>query len=376
MVGAFLAAGPNVRPGKLPRADVYDLARTLLWLQGAPISRELLGRELVELMEPEWVESNPPIYVDSYSDLERSWQQAAEPASDGGVDAQRLKELEALGYLTAGGRHSVADVARAEPAEETTEAKPTALLNRAILARKRGDAEAAIAMLEEAIELRPGFMFAMLELYGIHADRGDAPQALRWLGKALLTDSPRLPPELPVAFVRAAIAAGRLEGAFEILEQMPARWLESSSYHAARALALRDLGRLDEALPELQASLARNPADLDALAIVLEGAAVDQRVAVDPLLEPAFAALRTDLDGLGSLARLCLRHGQNAWAERLLRDVLDSAPTDTPALLALGRALAALGRHEEARASYARARELGLEGPELDAAEAAVTPSP
>ena len=428
MVGAFLATGPHVKPGKIPRADIYDLARTLLWLQGAPISRELLGRELVELMDPEWVKDHPPVYANSYAGLDQPWLRASEaPAADvAEIDDQRLKELEALGYLAAGERlHSAtpadspaatgalamvdASAARKELAsgsfDEATETKPTALLNRAILARRDGDVETAIRLLEEAIEAKPDFMFGMLELYGIHAAEGNATQALLWLGKALRTDSPRLPPQLPVGFVRAAIAAGRLDGAFELLEQMPARWLEVSSYHAARALALRELGRLDEALAALQASLARNPADLDALAVVLEGAAVDPRVAVDPLLEPAFAALRTDLDGLKRLARLCLRHGQPAWAERLLRDVLESAAADTFALrhlaralaargahrervevlerlliyrpenardhFELGRALAALGRHDQARASYARARELGLDDPELEAAEAA-----
>ena len=423
MVGAFLAAGPRVRPGKIPRADIYDLARTVLWLAGAPISRELLGRELVELMDPRWVEEHPPIYVDSYAGLEKPWLRAAEtPAVDAvEIDAQRLKELEALGYLAASDRpHSAAAPDRRRPGAaaggsppteglaaemaEETETRPTALLNRAILARRRGDVEAAIRLLEQAIEVRPGFIFAMLELYRIHAAEGDADGALLWLSKALLTDSPRLPPELPVAFVHAAVATGRLDTAFELLEQMPVRWLEVSSYHAARALALRELGRLNEALAALQTSLARNPADLDALAVVLEGAAVDSRVAVDPLLEPAFAALRTDLDGLKRLARLCLRHDQAAWAERLLHDVLESAPTDSFALRHLARALAArgahqervevldrlliyrpdnsrdhfemglalaaLGRQDEAMASYVRARELGFDDPELEAAEA------
>ncbi len=422
MVGAFLAAGPQVEPGKIPRADVYDFARTLLWLQGAPISRELLGRELIEMMDPRWAEAHPPVYIDSYAGLEKLWLRPAEPSGVTGaeIDARRLQELEALGYLTAGERlHSAADTSAGEGIAEpraravvelgaselgAAEAKPTALLNRAILARRRGDLETAIHLLEEAVELRPDFFFGMLELYAIYADQNDATGALLWLGKALLTDSPRLPPGLPVAFVRAATRAGRLGEAFELLEQMPARWQESSSYHAARALALRDLGRLDEALIALQTSLARNPADLDALAVVLEGAAADSRVAVDPLLEPAFALLRTDLDGLKRLARLCLRHGQEAWAESLLRDVLESAPADTFTLrylaralaardahreqvevlerllsyrpdngrdhFELGRALTALGRDEEALAAYTRARELGFEAPELEAAEA------
>ncbi len=421
MVGAFLAAGPHIAPGKIPRADVYDFARTLLWLQGAPISRELLGRELVEMMDPRWVEAHPPVYVDSYAGLEKPWLRPTETsdAVAAEIDDRRLQELGALGYLATGERlHSAADGSAGDGMADTraravvelgapelggAEAKPTALLNRAILARRRGDLKTAVRLLEEAVELRPEFVFGMLELYAIYADQDDATGALLWLGKALLTDSPRLPTGLPVAFVRAAIRAERLGEAFELLEQMPARWQASSSYHAARALALRDLGRLDEALRALQTSLARDPADLDALAVVLEGAAADSRVAVDPLLEPAFALLRTDLDGLKRLARLCLRHGQEAWAERLLRDVLESAPADTFALrhlaralaardayreqvevlerlvgyrpdnardhFELGRALAALGRGEQALAAYARARELGFEDPEFEAAE-------
>ncbi len=379
MVGAFLASGPHVRPGKVPRADVYDLARTLLWLAGAPISRQLRGRELVELMAPGWAAEHPPVYVDSYAGLDRDWQRAPEePAGAAELDAQRLAELEALGYLSSSRAHrspaeredgdpedrSALEPAEGPPetlAEDATEAKPTAILNRAALARRRGDLDTAVRLLEETLELRPDFSFAMLELYGIYADRGDATRALFWLGRALETDHPRLPEELPVAFVRAAMAAERLENAFALLEQMPRRWLEASSYHAARALALRELGRLDEAFAALKAAFARDAADPDALALVLEGAAADPRVDVDPFLERAFAALVTDLEGLEDLSRLCLRHGRPAWAERLLREVLESDPTRASALRGLARALEERGAHEERRRVLERLRELGLD---------------
>ncbi|HHQ47498.1 MAG TPA: hypothetical protein ENK19_01265, partial [Acidobacteria bacterium] len=100
MVGVFMAMGPHVRRGKIPHADIYDLCRTVLWLEGAPISKQLQGHALKAMMTPDWVKAHPPVYIDTYEDLPMTWK--AEGARSI-MDEARLKELQALGYLSAGG---------------------------------------------------------------------------------------------------------------------------------------------------------------------------------------------------------------------------------------------------------------------------------
>lgn len=332
MTGVLLAAGPEVRPGRLERADIYDLCRTLLWLADVPISDELEGRELTELMQPEWVAAHPPRRVASYADRPRPWLDGE--AAAGGLDASRLAELQALGYV---------EPTTATPAPEAGPGeKATAELNLAKLAAKRGDPEAAAQHYRRAVELDDGFFYAMLELYGLSRVAGDHQQAVYWLARALQTQDPALPDRVPVAFVREAVAAGRLDGALRVLDAMPPAWRQRPAYQAARGVAALARGRPTAAEEAFRWALALDPADMDALDGLLElaagGADVDWKAAV----ERAYAAVATDLDGLRQLARVCSRHGQHAAAVRCLERLLASDPSDDDARAALAAAREAM----------------------------------
>jgi len=355
MTGVLLASGPHVRPGRMPGADIYDLCRTLLWLQGAPVSDELEGRELVEMMRPEWADAHPPLRVRSYDDRPRPWLDV--PVEAAPVDDSRLAELEALGY-----------VVRAEPGaapEGGGDEKVTAAFNRAKLAHRRGDLEAAVGHYLEAVERDERFFYAMLELYGVFRSAGEHERALYWLARAMQTYDPALPDRVPVAFVREAIAAGRLDGARTVLDAMPGSWTRRPSYHAAVGIAELERGRDRAARAAFERSLALDPADMDAvdgmMQLARKGAPVDWKARLDA----AYRAVETDLDGLRQLARVCSRYGQHAAAERCLRRLLESDPTDTESLVALADALAAQDRPGEAADAVDWLLEL-----EPDAAEA------
>ena len=46
-VGIFLAAGPSFAPGKLERADILDIAPTILQIFGLPIPEDYDGKPLL-----------------------------------------------------------------------------------------------------------------------------------------------------------------------------------------------------------------------------------------------------------------------------------------------------------------------------------------
>jgi len=429
MVGVFMAMGPSIRPGKLSHSDVYDLCRTVLWLHGAPISRDLQGRELVEMLEPGWAEDHPPIYVDTFEELPRTW--TAEGAASV-LDEARMKELEALGYLSSGGA-SVADrtaldeaglaehrslgyvmstdgSARAGARTPATGgaggAKPTEAYNLAKLAENRGDYEAAERHYLQALEIRPDFAHAMMALGRLYRGQERHLEALRWYTRALQTGKETLPPAILEEFVVAAQDAGRLDRALGALDMVRARWGHEASFDSARGLALRGLGQVDEAEAAYRAALDKDPAAATATDELMSMASQGRAIDVEPILRRHFEAVRDDLKRLNSFAVVCLRNRRPDWGERALRLLVESDPTnggilsnlaaalqqqgelqeaadileraavarpDDPGIaFNLGAVLASLGREAEAIAWLDKAAELGLKGPRIFSARAKV----
>ncbi len=413
MVGAFLAVGPHVRRGKIPHLDIYDLCRTLLWLEGAPISRRLEGRVATELMEPAWVAAHPPVEVPSYDGFPRTWERKG---AAGALDEARVKELVALGYLSPGGEGRPHRGGAAAPtpgpggaAPESAgglEAKATELYNRGKLALLRGDLDEAERDFKGALEQLPTFAFAMTNLAEVERRRGNFEEALRWYTRALETGSPRLPGRVLADFVETARRAGRLERALGALDLLGPPFRGTPAWHAARGLALEKLGRMDEAEAAYRKALAGDPGQAVATGGMLRLARAGRPIDVDRLLAAHLRAVRGDLKRLNDFAVVCLNEGRPRWAEKALRRLLASDPTNFGVLSNLaaalqmqgrtaeaaeifsravtshpdnarlrynyGAALAALGRWEEARTQLEKARELGLSGPRVYAALAKV----
>jgi len=160
------------------------------------------------------------------------------------------------------------------------------------------------------------------------------------------------------------------------------------------------MGREREAREAFRRALDRNPADMDAVeAIVASGAE-----GAETTLDNAHVAARNDLGRLLDLGRICLRTARPEKAEEVLLEVLESAPTDAPALmllamsremrgdfagmvepvqrflglqpddaqarLYLGLVLNKIARHDEALPHLEHAQTLGLDTPHLFAAHA------
>lgn len=370
MTGVLLAAGPPVEPGKI-RADIYDLCRTLLWLLGAPISRQLEGRELLEMVRPEWAAEHPPVLVETYDELPRTWmadaappEGEAEPASV--VDAARLKELQSLGYLGGGARSPAASrPASPPPASSDLEAKPTEQYNLGKLAQQRGDLEAAERHFLATLEEQPDFAVAMASLAGVYRVQGRHEEALRYILRALGSGGEALPPTILLDFVREAEAAGRLDRVLGALDMVRAGWEHTSSFNTARGMALANLGRPQEAESEFRAALDKDPGDPVATEELLKLAAEGRSIPVDEILRRHFEHVAHDLKRLNDFAVVCLRQRRPAWAERALRVVLESDPGNGGVLSNMAATLQLQGKVREAaavleRAVAARPQDAGL----------------
>ncbi len=94
--GILIITGGPVRPGKRIRsASVLDLMPTILYLEGAPLARDLPGRVLWTVLPEGYASEHPPRTVASYRGLRPKAQPVAAPK----LSEQALESLKAMGYL-------------------------------------------------------------------------------------------------------------------------------------------------------------------------------------------------------------------------------------------------------------------------------------
>jgi arylsulfatase A-like enzyme len=92
--GVLFLHGPHVLAGKeLQGPSPYDLAPTLCWLLGLPISREMPGHPLTEAFDPGFARSQRALYVPTYGP------RPTQPMMASGSDQKMLESLRALGYI-------------------------------------------------------------------------------------------------------------------------------------------------------------------------------------------------------------------------------------------------------------------------------------
>jgi tetratricopeptide (TPR) repeat protein len=404
MIGVFLATGPRVRPGKIRDVHIDDLSRTLLWLLGAPSSSELRGKALISMMYPGWADDHPPTEIESYSRLPLTWMSRGARSS---LDEARIQELRALGYVVdeepPGGAPPTTG---AIPPSTGAAVKATEPYNLGKIAYADRDLDTAERFFLQALEIEPGFAAAMISLAAVSRDRGDHQSSLRWILRALETRSPMLHPGLLIDMVREAEAAGVLERALSAFDLLRESWEAHSSFHTARGIGLLALGHQTEAEAEFRTALAKDPADPTATEEMLRLAARGRPIDTDGMLEAHLAAVQNDIKRLNQLAVVCLRQHRPDFAERALRPIVESDPSNVGVLSNMaaalqmqgrgqeairmladavrarpgdadlhfnhGAVLASLGRHDEALSEFKASQRLGKRGPSVVIAKAKV----
>lgn len=94
--GILFMTGPGVKAGgRITHASPMDIAPTLAWLAGLPVSREMPGRVLSEAFTWEAAAAMELVQVDDWGDRVK----AAEPTTASPADGQMLEQLRGLGYI-------------------------------------------------------------------------------------------------------------------------------------------------------------------------------------------------------------------------------------------------------------------------------------
>ncbi len=190
--GIFLAAGPHLRRGEeIEGASVLDLTPTVLHYLGFPVAKDMDGKVLEGVFEPEFVTQNPIRYVTTYEEPPEGEALQAEEAeySEEELAANRAA-LKALGYL--GGSSTGGIDAEVTGQEDTAgdqeESSPEIHNGLGRIHLRNGDLEKARQEFRKALELDRNNAEALLNLGAIERTEGRVAEAERLVKRALQVD--------------------------------------------------------------------------------------------------------------------------------------------------------------------------------------------
>ena len=106
--GILVAAGPDIRPGEVDGVTVMDVAPTLFALLGLPVSQELPGRVVTDILHPAFLVDFPVRTTPAYRMRWRVVEDAGAPPAE--TERVDLEILTALGYVDGDATPAAADV--------------------------------------------------------------------------------------------------------------------------------------------------------------------------------------------------------------------------------------------------------------------------
>lgn len=263
--GVFIAYGPQVMPSPARRpATIFDIAPTILALQGLPKSREMQGqpinwafRDLIPVTG---------VSVGSYQDFITRKVIPVAASNDPAGYKTRLQEI---GHLADPKRVAMPLVAE----EEAPEATPIApqqwgmyahLNNTAIELKKQKKYREAIETIEQAIQLNPSRPTPYLNLAMILVERQQYTVAENLLVKAVTLGLPN-PEKYFLDFAAYYRANDMPTRAIGLLYKAKSLFPQSQLIAANLGSALASAERYTDAQPELERALALEPASTRAL---------------------------------------------------------------------------------------------------------------
>jgi len=255
--GIFAAAGPGIRVGgRLHGGSILDIAPTLLALLGLPAGKDMPGRVLAEVLDGVEVAER----INSWDQIEgECGMHAASPAVDPSEARAALEQLVALGYI-----QPLSD-------DEEKTRRDTIASNQMQLAQSHVDAlefAKAIAVIDGLDEhFRAAALVRLLRAQCLHGLRDFAGVRAEI---AALGGEDALGAPATLLLAGALLAEGDAESALAHLERSSATGLALDDLRSLRARCHLALQRPNEARVEVEAVLASDPQDANALGMLAE----------------------------------------------------------------------------------------------------------
>lgn len=385
LYGIIVGDGPGIERAELTSASIFDVAPTILATLGLPVPRDMSGKVLTPLLPPaaRAAPDGGERRLASFEVLPRVLPQARMASRE---DEERLRELVALGYVSAttleGGddgatRSATSATAAGRPPQRTAGASAaggagaasgagggetlrgiaTEAYNLGRIAQREGRLDEAERHYRTSVERMPDFAPGYTLLAQVAALRGDHSEAFDRLVEGF-AKSREMPQAAITGLVDEAKESARLDDAERVLGRLGPPYNQKSAYHAALGLLAESRGNLGTALEHYERSLEIDP---------LDNLSVEQKITIlrrlgreaeaKRFLTDSFDLAQGSVSAMNQLAVSALRQRWPDVAEGLLRKVLKSDPGNPGVLANLAASLAQQGRMQEASATMQRAVE-------------------
>lgn len=316
--GSGALSGDGPASPELKGATLYDIAPTLLYLAGLPISGEMPGIPLFAALDPAFLKRTAVYMVDSYGRMP----ERTSPSPQGSaVEEEMLARLRSLGYIAGDRPGQGGEVPAAGTGMATYHA------NRAYLKLSSGDRGGAGVEIDRALSLKSDYLPALVLKAQILEEIGDFPGALA-VARTVLQEEVRQGDRQPGTFLQMARlfeASGRPEAGL------------------AEFLGYLEMGGGD---PELYLAIG-------ALHLAVgNGPAAAERYREAVALQPA------NEEAVRRLFFMLLEQQKFSEAEQLVRDATTRAPDSIVHLNLQGLLFQELGDFQAAEGSFLRARSL------------------
>lgn len=395
-LGVFIAAGPGIQRGaSVSGASVLDLTPTVLHYLGLPVGKDMDGKVLTDVFEPDELARRPIRYVATHETGAR--RRVAEDVARAADGEQLAAALRTLGYIGdesgagAQNSNSSASTSTAAPAGASSpemhnnlgrvhlaagrfdealaeferalaldERSAETLLNIGLVHQSLGRSDAALHFAQRALQLDPNSPGALAQIAEVRRDQGQFDEALRLLEAALSLDDSQ--PGLFLALGDVLQRAGRSAEASAAFERVLQLDPDSFQAHYNLGVTATQLGRADDAIARYERALAldaRHP--LAALALNNLGALHRDAGRVDEALacyERAAEASPAHFESRFNAAMIRLEREQVAEAIALLEQAAALQPNHELIGVQLGLAYLRGGRPEDAARSLTLVRRL------------------
>ncbi|MCI0568821.1 MAG: alkaline phosphatase family protein, partial [Acidobacteria bacterium] len=362
--GIFILSGPAAARGVLPgRADLFDIAPTLLALLGAPVPTDMPGRVLSGALDPDFLKKYPPASIPTYEGMGEERQTEAEGDSEE-VSAEMMAQLRALGYV--GADASPPKKGPAAPAGAPDEMEDTTVSyhrNLATYYLSRREYDKAIQELDRA-NLRE----KLPKSYAMQAEAFDALGRKREALAALQEGWKAVPEAMAVDsilwYVQLAVDLGDAAGGRRFLEGYSSRLEEAPAVKAACEGVLAEAaGNIPQAQRLYQAALSSDPTLVAAARPLAALYSKEGKLeALRPILEAGLKKSERIDEYHNLLGVLDSRDGNKEAALAHFRRAVELNPVDPRFALNLGLTLMDLRRWQEASSVLEKAAAVSPDG--------------
>ena len=389
--GIFIAAGPHLRrSAEVTGASVLDITPTVLHYLGLPVAKDMDGKVLNQIFEPEFMDEHPIGYVTTYEEGKKDRSSPRLAAESDAEQRAQLERLRALGYVGGGGENkdeaeddAVAEASspeqhnglgrihlrNGEPDKALTEFQKAleldpnnaeALLNIGAIRQSEGRTDLAQHFVQRALKVDPNSIGALAQLAEIRRDQKQLGEAIRLFGEALAIDDSQ--PFLYLGIGDVLQRAGRFEEAEKAFKSVLE--LEPDSFQARYNLGVTytNMGRVKDAVAQYEAALQVDPkhpqvsATLNNLGAVFLAAGEKDRALEK--FEAAVQASPLNLESRYNAAILYLDRDRVEEAIKLLEEASALQPNHEQITTRLGLAYMRQGRGEDAYKSLLLVRRL------------------